>query len=112
MESNNLTERMTTTMSTATASAKDKYIREKKRIAVCLDDQAMAREVSDAVDLSLQKWKAALKELHEMEAHGIRTDHPISLGPEQQQIYTSLHSTHTWQGLKRNRMSCLLQEYF
>ena len=77
MESNNLTERMTTTMSTATASAKDKYIREKKRIAVCLDDQAMAREVLDAVDLSLQKWKAALKKLHGMEAHGIRTDHPI-----------------------------------
>ena len=75
IESNNLTERMTTTRTTA--SAKDEYIREKKRIAVRLDDQAMAREVSDAVDLSLQKWKATLKELQEMEAQGIPTGHPI-----------------------------------
>jgi hypothetical protein len=66
---------MTTTRTTA--SAKDEYIREKKRIAVRLDEKAMAREVSDAVDLSLQKWKATLKELQEMEAQGIPTGHPI-----------------------------------
>jgi hypothetical protein len=64
------------TSSTGT-SAKDEYIREKKRIAVRVDDVAMAREVSDSVDLSLQKWKATLKDLQEMEADGIPTNHPI-----------------------------------
>ena len=69
---------MITTTRAAIASAyKDKYMCEKKRIAVCLDDQAMAWELSDAVDLSFQKWKAMLKELQKMEAHGILTDHPL-----------------------------------
>ena len=78
MESSNAKEKMATAWTATTASAKkDKYIREKKRIAVGLDDQAMAREVSDAYDLSLQEWKAALKELQDMEAHGIPTGHPI-----------------------------------
>jgi len=63
--------------STSRTSAKDEYIREKKRIAVRVDDVAMAKEVSDAVDFSLQKWKATLKDLQEMEADGIPTDHPI-----------------------------------
>ena len=60
-----------------TSSAKEEYIREKKRIAVRADDVAMAREVSDAVDLSLQKWKAALKDLQDMKAGGIPANHPI-----------------------------------
>jgi hypothetical protein len=78
MESSNAKEKMATAWTATTASAKkDKYIREKKRIAVGLDDQAMAREVSDAYYLSLQESKAALKELQDMEAHGIPTDHPI-----------------------------------
>jgi hypothetical protein len=38
----------TTAAAAVTSSAKDEYIREKKRIAVRADDVAMAREVSDA----------------------------------------------------------------
>jgi hypothetical protein len=60
-----------------TSSAKEEYIREKKRIAVCADDVAMASEVSFAVDLSLQKWKAALKDLQDMKADGISANHSI-----------------------------------
>ncbi|KAI2494128.1 hypothetical protein MHU86_20399 [Fragilaria crotonensis] len=61
-----------------TSSAKEEYIREKKRIAaVRADDVAMAREVSDAVDLSLQKWKAALKDLQDVKAGGIPANHAI-----------------------------------
>jgi hypothetical protein len=37
----------------------------------------MANKAPDAVDLSLQKRKATLKELQEMEADGIPTDHSI-----------------------------------
>ena len=37
----------TTVAGTMTSSAKEEYIREKKRIAVCADDVAMAREASD-----------------------------------------------------------------
>jgi hypothetical protein len=109
-ECNNLMEQMTTSHA-GTASTKYNYIRrEKNGIAVCLDDQAMARDVSDAVNLSLQKWKATLKELHEMEASGIQLITLFLLPPEKQRIYVSLHSTLTWQELKRNRMNCLHQE--
>jgi hypothetical protein len=62
---------------TVTSSAKEEYIHEKKRIAVCADDVAMAREVSDAIYLSLQKWKAALKDLQDMKADGIPANHAI-----------------------------------
>ena len=65
------------TAAAASTAAKDEYMREKKRIAVRADEVAMAREVSDAVDVSLQKWKASLKDLQSMMADGIPTDHPI-----------------------------------
>jgi hypothetical protein len=67
----------TTVAGTMTSSAKEEYIREKKLIAVCADDVAMAREVSDAVHLSLQKWKAVVKDLQDMKADGIPANHAI-----------------------------------
>ncbi len=72
----------TTAAGTVTSSAKEEYIREKKRIAVRADDVAMemARKVSDAVELSLQKWKAALKDLQDMKADGIPANHAIFSG--------------------------------
>ncbi|KAI2510247.1 hypothetical protein MHU86_4125 [Fragilaria crotonensis] len=77
-DKNDASEKETTSAAGAvTSSAKEEYIREKKRIAVRADDVAMAREVSDAVDLSLQKWKAALKDLQDMKAGGIPANHPI-----------------------------------
>ncbi len=56
-DKNDASEKETTTTAAGavTSSAKEEYIREKKRIAVQADDVAMAREVSGAVDLSLQK---------------------------------------------------------
>ena len=79
-DKNNASEQEGTTATTAaavTSSAKDEYIREKIRIAVRADDVAMAREVSDAVDLSLLKWKAALKDLQDMKADGIPVNHAV-----------------------------------
>jgi len=68
-----------TTTTTAITSCKDEYIQEKKRIAVSADEVAMAREISDAVDFNLQKWKTSLKELQDMEKDGISVDHPLFL---------------------------------
>ena len=62
---------------TTTSSSRDEYIQVKKRIAVRADEVAMAREVSDAVDMNLQKWKDTLKHLQEMENDGIPANHPI-----------------------------------
>ncbi|KAI2492946.1 hypothetical protein MHU86_21585 [Fragilaria crotonensis] len=39
----------------------------------------MAREISDAVDFNLQKWKTCLKELQDMEKDGIAVNHPVFL---------------------------------
>jgi hypothetical protein len=39
----------------------------------------MAREISDAVDFNLQKWKVCLRELQDMEKDGISVDHPLFL---------------------------------
>ena len=68
-----------TTTTTAITSCKDEYIQEKKRIAVSADEVAMAREISDAVDFNLQKWKTSLKELQDMEKDGIADIHPVFL---------------------------------
>jgi hypothetical protein len=64
---------------TAVSSSRDDYIREKKRITVRADEVAMAREISDAVDYSLQKWKVCLRDLQDMEKDGISVDHPLFL---------------------------------
>jgi len=60
------------------STAKDDYIREKKRMAVEIFDIAMAKEITDAVDTSLKKWKASLLEVRELTEDGITgTDHPL-----------------------------------
>ena len=64
---------------TAVSRSRDDYIREKKRITVRADEVAMAREISDAVDYSLQKWKVCLRDLQDMEKDGISVDHPLFL---------------------------------
>jgi hypothetical protein len=71
-------------------SSRDEYIQEKKRIAVRADGVALAREISDAVDFSLQKWKVCLKELQEMEKDGISVDHPLFLATK---ATAKLHET-------------------
>lgn len=70
----------------STSSTKEEYIREKKRIAVRVDEvaaardiSAMARDASDAVDLNLKKWKATLQDLKEMKDAGFDEIHPIFL---------------------------------
>ena len=47
------------------STAKDDYIREEKWMAVEVFDIAMEKEITDAVDTSLKKWKASLSELWE-----------------------------------------------
>ena len=60
------------------STAKDDYIREKKRMAVEVFDIAMEKEITDAVDTSLKKWKASLSELRELKEDGsTRTDDPF-----------------------------------
>lgn len=47
-------------------------------MAVEVFDIAMAKEITDAVDTSLKKWKASLLELRELKEDGnTRTDHPF-----------------------------------
>ena len=87
----------TTSPSTATSTTRDEYIQVKKRIAVRADEVAMACEISDAVDLNLQKWKDTLKHLQEMENDGIPVNHPIFIATRQQPICTSPCSMHPWQ---------------
>jgi hypothetical protein len=67
-------------------SSKEEYLREKKRIAMRVDEvaaardvSAMARDASDAVDLNLKKWKATLQDLKEMKEAGFDEIHPIFL---------------------------------
>jgi hypothetical protein len=68
----------TSTTSTATSSARCNYIREKTRMAKEVFDLRIATSNSDAVDTSLKKWKASLKELRELkEDDGIGVYHPI-----------------------------------
>ena len=67
-------------------SSKEEYLREKKRIAMRVDEVAAARDISamardalDAVDLNLKKWKATLQDLNEMKEAGFDEIHPIFL---------------------------------
>jgi hypothetical protein len=67
-------------------SSKEEYLREKKRIAIRVDEvaaardiSAMARDASDAVDLNLKKWKATLQDLKELKEAGFDEFHPIFL---------------------------------
>jgi hypothetical protein len=47
-------------------------------MAVEVFDIAMSKEISNAVDTSLKKWKASLLELRELKENGITgTDHPF-----------------------------------
>lgn len=71
----------TTTMTALISTSKDEYIREKKQILVRANEIAVAREISDAVDFNLHKWKTCLKELQDMEKYGIAVNHPVFLVP-------------------------------
>ena len=62
----------------AQVSRMDDYIQEKKRMAVEVFNIAMEKEITDAVDTSLNKWKASLSELRELKEDGsTRTDDPF-----------------------------------
>ena len=64
-------------LSTA-STAKDDYIREKKRMAVEVFNIAMEKVITNAVDTSLKKWKASLSELRALKEDGSTgTDHPF-----------------------------------
>ena len=86
---------------------------ERKRMAVEVFDIAMSKEITDAVDTSLKKWKALLLELRELRK--TTSLEPIihsSLQPRLQQTYTSLHSTRAWLGQmqeQRNRRNVAQQ---
>ena len=69
--------RTTTSPSTSTSTSRDGHTQVKKKISVRAGEVAMARRISDAVDLNLQKWKDTLKHLREMENDGIPINHPI-----------------------------------
>jgi hypothetical protein len=69
--------RTTTSPSTSTSTSRDGHTQVKKKISVRAGEVAMARRISDAVDLNLHKWKDTLKHLQEIENDGIHVNHQI-----------------------------------